>query len=411
MPLLTNIGCLAACRMEGGQSEIHALPAAALVWEGDRIVWLGREAQLPAALATMERWDGEGRLVVPGLIDCHTHLAFGGWRADEHEARLRGQSYLEIARAGGGIARTVRQTRSQSEAELVERASLFLQRCARLGVTTMECKSGYGLCLDQELKLLRVYQSLDRAQPLQLVPTFLGAHVVAPEFAQDRAGYVSLLCQELIPEVARRGLARFCDVFLEEGAFDLEEARSILQTGQEHGLPAKLHADQLSDGGGARLASELGAISADHLEHASEQGMTAMAEAGVVAVSLPLATLYLGQTPMPARRWIERGVPVAVATDFNPGSAPSCHLQLAMLLACLMQRMTPAEVLKGVTAYAARALGLEGEVGSLEPGKRADFVIIDAPDVNHWLLHFRENRVLKTVVGGVEYPLFHVSPP
>ena len=203
-----------------------------------------------------------------------------------------------------------------------------------------------------------------------------------------------------IPMIAEAGLARFCDVFVEETAFSIEEAREVLETGNRYGLRAKLHADQLSDGGGARLAAEVGAISADHLEYTSDEGIAAMAEAGVVAVSLPLATLYLNQPPMPARRFIEAGVPVAVATDFNPGSAPSYHLPLALTLACTMQRMTPAEALKGATLYAARALGLDTRTGSLEPGKQADFALLDAPSVNHWLYHFRASAVVTTFVKG-----------
>ena len=237
-------------------------------------------------------------------------------------------------------------------------------------------------------------------QPLGIVATFLGAHVVPPEFKDRRDDYLRLLHEDLIPQIAEAGLARFCDVFVEETAFSIEEARTIFETANRHGLRPKLHADQLSDGGGARLAAEVGAISADHLEQASDEGIAAMAEAGVVAVSLPLATLYLHQQPMPARRFIEAGVPVAVATDFNPGSAPSYHLPLALTLACTMQRMTPAEALKGATLYAAQAIGLDDRLGSLEPGKQADFVLLDTPSVNHWLYHFRANAAVATFVKG-----------
>ena len=285
--------------------------------------------------------------MIPGLVDCHTHLAFAGWRADEFEQRLRGRSYLDIARAGGGIMSTVRQTRAATEADLLRRAAGFLREMLTLGVTTVECKSGYGLEPDAELKLLRVYRQLAKEQPVRLVPTFLGAHVVPPEFRDNRAGYVDLLADRMIPALAKEKLAACCDVFVEESAFSVAEARRILRAGQKSGLSAKLHADQLTSGGGAELAAELGALSADHLEHISDAGIRAMATAGVVAVSLPLASLYLGQPPMPARRLIEAGVAVAVATDFNPGSAPSFHLPLALTLACTLQRMTPAEALEG----------------------------------------------------------------
>jgi imidazolonepropionase len=270
-----------------------------------------------------------------------------------------------------------------------------------LGVTTVECKSGYGLDLESELKLLRVYRRLGAARGVRIVATFLGAHTVPPEYATDRGAYVDLLIQEMLPRVSREGLASFCDVFVEETAFTRAEARRILQSASQFGLAAKLHVDQLTAGGGAELAAEVGAVSADHLECISDAGIRALADSSVVAVSLPVASLYLAQAPLPARRLLAAGVPVAVATDFNPGSAPTNHLPMAMLLACTTQRMTPAEVLKGCTLYAAQALGLDGRIGSLEAGKAADFALIDAPDVNHWLYQFRANACLATVIGGV----------
>jgi imidazolonepropionase len=400
LKLLHNIGQLATCRAEGRQGDIHVIPDAALAWDEGKIVWVGPASELPSRYGRAERADAGGRLVIPGLVDCHTHLAFAGWRAEEFEQRIRGRSYLEIARAGGGIASTVRQTRAATEEQLFTRAAGFLEEMLTLGITTVECKSGYGLNEESELKLLRVYRRLAQEQAVRLVPTFLGAHLVPPEFRDNRSAYVELLTTRLLPAVAREELAACCDVFVEESAFSLDEARRILRAGQDVGLAAKLHADQLTSGGGAELAAELGALSADHLECVSEQGIAAMAEAGVVAVSLPLASLYLGQSPMPARRMIEAGVAVAVATDFNPGSAPSYHLPLALTLACTLQRLTPMEALKGATIYAARAVGLERSIGSLEVGKAADFALIDAPDVNHWLYHLRPNACVMTFVGG-----------
>lgn len=400
MKLLENIAQLATCRAEGAQGDIHPIGDAALVWDEDTIRWVGPRRDLPSEFVAAERLDAGGGLVIPGLVDCHTHLAFGGWRAEEFEQRIQGRSYLEIAAAGGGIARTMRLTRAASEAELTERAAGFLREMARLGVTTVECKTGYGLDREHELRLLRVYRTLAAAQPIRLVPTFLGAHLVPPEYRNDRGGYLDLLIDDLLPVIGRERLAAFCDVFVERSAFTVDEARRLLRAAQAVGLGAKLHADQLSQAGGAELAAELGAVSADHLECASEAGISAMARAGVVAVSLPLASLYLGQVPAPARRWIEAGVAVAVATDFNPGSAPSYHLPFALTLACTLQRMTPAEALKGATVLAARAVGLEPRVGSLEPGKAVDFALIDAPDVNHWLYHLRANACRLTVIGG-----------
>jgi len=401
MPLLTNIASLATCRSEGGQGDIHAIPRAALAWEDGRILWVGPEADLPARLRAGAQLDAGGRLVIPGLVDCHTHLAFAGWRADEFERRLRGESYLEIAAAGGGIAATVEATRAASDAELTARAAGFLEGMLSLGVTTVECKSGYGLDEESELRLLRVYARLAELGPQRLVPTLLAAHVVPPEYRDRRGAYVALVTHRIIPAAAAERLARCCDVFVEESAFTVDEARRILLAGRAAGLSPRLHADQLTAGGGAELAGEVGALSADHLECVSPRGIAALRDAGVVAVSLPLATLYLGQRPMPARALIDAGVPVAVATDFNPGSAPSWDLPLALMLACTLQRMTPAQALKGATIYAARAAGVAAEAGSLEPGKAADFAVIDAPDVNQWLYQFRPNACVETVIGGV----------
>jgi imidazolonepropionase len=400
LKVLHNISQLATCGPGGGQGDIHAIADAALVWHEGTIRWVGPEPQLPEEFRNSERLDAGGRLVIPGLVDCHTHLAFGGWRADEFEQRILGRSYLEIARNGGGIPSTVRHTRAASEQQLRERAAGFLKEMLALGITTVECKSGYGLTLDAELKLLRVYRGLATEQPVRVVSTLLGAHIVPAEFRNDPEGYVTLVADGMIPAVAEEKLASCCDVFVEESAFSASQARRILTAGRRAGLAAKLHADQLSSCGGAELAADVGAVSADHLEHISEAGIAAMAAAGVVAVSLPLASLYLRQPPMPARRLIEAGVAVAVATDFNPGSAPSYHLPLAMTLACTLQSMTPAQALKGATIYAARAVGMEELTGSLEPGKAADFAIIDAPDVTHWLYHYRPNACVRTVIAG-----------
>ncbi|CAN5805542.1 hypothetical protein BH24GEM1_BH24GEM1_20390 [soil metagenome] len=292
---------------------------------------------------------------------------------------MRGrESYEEALLRGGGILATVKATRAASEVELLRGGTRVLDELAALGVTTVECKSGYGLDLSTELALLRVYRRLAKEHQVRVVTTVLGAHVVRPEYAHDRAGYVELVTQELLPAAAREGLVDCCDVFVDRSAFTIAEARQILETARSLKLARKVHADQLSSGGGAELAAEAGALSADHLECVSADGIQALAEAGVVAVSLPLATLYLGRSPMPARRLIEAGVPVAVVTDFNPDSAPSFHLPLAMLLACVLQRMSPAEALKGATLYAARALGIDARCGSLEVGKAADFAVIEA---------------------------------
>lgn len=403
MPALRNIGQLATCRAEGGQAELHVIANAAVAWKGSLIEWVGPDAELPVEWMSEAQINADGRLVVPGLVDCHTHLAFGGWRADEFEDRLKGADYLEIAEKGGGIMRTVAQTRGSSMEILAQRSEEFLANMLALGVTTVEAKSGYGLTVTEEIKQLRVYKSVARRQPLRLVSTFL-AHTVPPEYADKREDYVHMLTEALIPTIASEELATFCDVFVEEGAFTLEEGREILTAGQRAGLTPKIHADQFNELGGTLLAARLRAASADHLECVSAKSIDALAAAGTVAVSLPIAALYLGQQAMPARALIEAGVPVAVATDFNPGSAPSFHLPLAMMLACVRQKMTPAEALKGATIIAARALHLDTIVGSVETGKSADMVIIDAPDVNHWLYHFRPNAAHSTILKGHAYP-------
>jgi imidazolonepropionase len=400
MPVLVNIGELCTCAHQGGQADVHPIADAALVWEGEHIAWLGSERELPARYHTMERRDANRRLVTPGLVDCHTHLVFAGFREAEFVRRIAGESYLEIARAGGGIRATMDATRAASRAELVDKALPVLREMAALGVTTVEVKSGYGLTYEDELKLLEAVAELGARQPLELVPTLLAAHVVPPEYVHDRAGYVRLVIERLIPEVARRKLAAFCDVFVENTAFTCDEARDILEAGLRHGLGAKLHADQLSEGGGAELAAELGAKSADHLEHASDAALARMAACGVVAVCLPLASLFTFEPALAARRVLSHGVRVAVATDFNPGSAPSYHLPMALLLACTLSRLTPHEALKGATLYAAQALGLEQRLGSLEPGKQADFALHDAPSANHWLYQFRGTQALLTVKRG-----------
>ncbi len=400
MPAIRNIATLATCHARGSQDEIHVIQDAAMAWNDGIIDWVGADRDLPERFDDSETRDARGGLVVPGLVDCHTHLAFGGWRADEFERRIRGTSYLDIALEGGGIRRTVDQTRDRSGEDLVARSLVFLEEMGSLGVTTVECKSGYGLTTEDELKLLSAYKTLDEKQPLRIVPTFLGAHTLPREYQEDRRAYVDLVRNEMIPAVGEGNLARFCDVFVEDSAFTIDEARSIFEAAAKHGLRPRLHVDQLGDGGGAAFAAEVGAASADHLEFASDAGIAALAESGVVAVSLPLAALYIQQKPLKARKLIKAGVPVAVASDFNPGSAPSYHLPLAMMLACTLQGMTPSETLKGATIIAAQSLGMDGEIGSLEAGKAADFAVIDAPDVNHWLYHFRPNACRMTAIEG-----------
>lgn len=398
--VLHNIGQLATCPPHSNQGDAGLLSQAALIIEDGTVIWAGPEASLPDAGPDALRRDCKGNLVIPGLVDCHTHLCFGGWRGDEFARRIGGASYQQIAATGGGIRSTVTLTRAATFEELKDKARRILEQALALGITTMECKSGYGLDVENELKQLEVYAALDTEQAIHLVPTFLGAHIVPPEYVDRRGDYLDLLCDTLLPEVATRDLAKFCDVFIEESAYSLLEARRILDVAAELGLGLKVHADQLSSGSGAELAAELGAASAEHLEFISDAGITAMAKSGTVAVSLPIASLYLGHGYLPARRLIDTGVAVAVATDFNPGSSPSFHLPLAMMLACTQQKMTPEETLCAATVIAARAVGLEGQAGSLVAGSPADLAIIDAPSLNHWMYHFQANACRAVMKAG-----------
>lgn len=400
MPILKNISYLATCKDEGEQGDIHPIINAAVAWKDGTIQWVGAESEMPDKYADQESYNAEGKMVIPGLVDCHTHLAFGGWRPDEFAMRVGGESYLDIAKSGGGILSTVKATRTASEEELYQKAAGFLDQMVKLGITTVECKSGYGLSVEDELKTLRVYRQLAEEQPLEIVSTFLGAHTIPPEYKNDRRGYIDLLVKELIPTVAGEELAEFCDVFAEDSAFSIEESREILVAGQAAGLSPKLHADQLTSCGGAELAAEVEAASADHLEKISDTGIAAMAEAGVVGVTLPLASLYTQEEALNCRKLVEGGVEVAVATDFNPGSAPSYDLPLAMMLTCNQGRLTPTEVLKGATIYAAKAIHRNRETGSIEKGKRADLAVIDAPNPDFWMYHFRPNACEQVFVGG-----------
>jgi imidazolonepropionase len=333
--------------------------------------------------------DAGGRWITPGLIDCHTHLIFGGDRADEFEKRLSGVSYEEIARAGGGIRATVRATRAASEDALVAAALPRLDALLAEGVTTIEIKSGYGLATADELKQLGAARRLAEARRVDVRTTFLGAHAVPPEFAGRQGDYVALVCEEMIPRAASAKLADAVDAFCETIAFTADETARVFETARHHGLPVKLHADQLSDGGGAALAARYGALSADHLEYASEAGVAAMAGAGTVAVLLPGAFYFLREKRLPPVEALRKHkVPMALASDSNPGSSPALSLLLMLNMACTLFRLTPEEALAGVTREAARALGLGSERGQLAPGFRADFVLwdIERPaDLAYWI--------------------------
>ncbi len=385
-------------------SGLGVIPDGAVAIKGGKILWIGATDQLPGEFALGKEGkevDAREKVVLPGLIDSHTHLVFAGSRENEFEMRIQGLSYLEIAERGGGILSTVEATRRASFEELFLLGKRRLNRWLSMGVTTLEAKSGYGLSYEDELKILKVIRALQKEHPIEIIPTFLGAHTIPGEYRKRREEYLNLLINELIPEVARQGLAEFCDVFCEEKAFSLEESRKILETGKRYGLKPKIHADQLTPGGGAELAAEMGAYSADHLEYISPKGILLLAEKGVVAGLLPGCSFFLRMERLPpAREMIEKGVPIALATDFNPGSSMTESLPLIMTMGCLLYRMTPSEAIRAVTLNAAKSIDKEGRIGTLDPGKQADIVILDIPNYKYLPYHFGVNHTQYVIKKG-----------
>lgn len=344
--------------------------------------------------------DAQGKFVTPGLVDGHTHLVFGGYRHNEIPLKLKGASYLDILKAGGGILDTVKKTRQASEEELCQKTGAFLDQMMSLGVTTCEAKSGYGLDLENELKMLRVVRRLDKEGPMDLVSTYMGAHAIPESYKGKSKEFIELLIKEHMPVVKQEGLADFCDIFCEEGVFDVEESRAYLEAARDLGFGLKIHADEIEEMGGSELAGEIQADSAEHLIAIGEKGLASMAKGGTTAMLLPATSFYLGKTFAPARRMIELGIPVATATDFNPGSCPSLNLQFVINLAYLRYRMTPEEILTAVTINPAAACGRADKVGSLEVGKQADIVIWDAPNMEMLCYRFGSNLVSTVIKKG-----------
>ena len=367
------------------QGAAGILRDGAVACGGGRILDVGPSDALRRRFAAREEIDAAGRAVLPGLVDAHTHLVFAGTREEEWERRCLGATYAEIAASGGGIASSVRAFRAAPDAAILASARALRRAALLHGTTTVEVKSGYGLSLEQEIRALEIARALDDRG--DVVPTFLGAHAVPPEYAGRTAEYARLVAEEMIPEVARRGLARFCDVFCEAAYFDAAQSRTILAAARRHGMGLRLHADELSACGGAELAAEMACASADHLLEATDAGIRALAAAGVVAVLLPGTSFFLGMAKFaPARRMIEAGVPLALATDCNPGSSMTENLQQAIALGCVGLRLTAAEALVAATRNAAWSLGMGHEVGTLAPGMRADLVVLDVE--SHRLLPY-----------------------
>ena len=395
--LIRNTSEVVTCTGEGtAEAMLAPIKRGCVGIREGRIAWLGTE---PTEGATLEL-DARGGFVGPGFVDCHTHVVFAGDRSDEFELRCQGRTYLEIAAAGGGIAKTVTATRAANEDQLFKLALPRLERLLKHGVTTAEVKSGYGLDVESELRMLRVVRRLGEQQPISLVGTLLALHAIPPEFKTDRAGWVRLVIDELIPRVASEGLARFNDVFVEQTAFTHEEARAVLEAGLRHGLKPRLHVDQMTANGGAQLAASLGAVTADHLEQTSAEGIAALARSGTVAVFAPTSTLFARARPFaPGRALRDAGVRVALCTNCNPGSSHSENVFLAIGLACVENGLTPAEAYLGFTRFGADAIA-DSSLGRLQVGAAADVTIFSADSYRALPYHFAMNSVAHVVKDG-----------
>ena len=400
--LLKNIGLLAtpigtAAQKGAQQKDIKLSKDIVIGVKNGLISYVGKDS---AELEATEQLDCGGMLVTPGLVDTHTHLVFGGWRQHEFGLKLSGVSYLDILRQGGGILSTVDSTRAEPEDKLIQKGRLLLQEMLTHGTTTVECKSGYGLDLENERKQLKVAAILNKTEPVDIVSTFMGAHAIPREYTNDRTAYISKLCAEILPAIADEGLAEYCDIFCETAVFTIEESKEILNTARQLGFKLKAHVDEIDPIGGAEMAAQLNCRSAEHLIAASDKGITALAEHEVVAVLLPATSFYLGKNYARARKMIDEGVAVAVATDFNPGSSPNLNMQIPMNLACLYMRLSPAEVLTAVTLNAAAAIDRANAIGSVEAGKKADLVIWNTADLEMLFYRYGSNQVNTVIKNG-----------
>lgn len=391
--LETPIGRAAARGKKQGETVVYR--SAAVLCDGGTIAEITADGKLPDAKPDRV-FDAGGRLVTPGLVDCHTHMAFGGWRAHELSKKLGGAGYLDILREGGGILDTVRETRRLSERELADRTAGFLRESFSYGATTVEIKSGYGLDLENELKQLRAIKAAEKNAPTGVVATYMGAHAIPPEF--DEQSYADFICDTVLP--AARPFAEFCDVFCESGVFGVRTSERILLAAKKLGFALKIHADEINALGGSPLAAKLAAASAEHLIAIDGDGISALANSDTVAVLLPLTSFYLGKPFAPARRMVESGIPVAVATDFNPGSCPCLNIQLAISAACTGLRLSPPEALNAVTLNAAAALNRADSIGSVEVGKQADFAVWNADKFEMLCYRLGSNLLHKAIKNG-----------
>lgn len=393
-------------RTAAAMSDLGIVKNGYIAISNDRVFSIGDSRKLSRAVTISGRtkvYDAGNRLITPGLVDCHSHPVFAGNRTDEFEMRLRGMSYLEIAEAGGGIKSTVKAVRKASEKALFNNGYKTLDEMLRCGTTTVEGKSGYGLNIKDELKMLKVLKKLNEKHAVSVVSTFLGAHDIPEEYKGKPDNYIGLICDEMIPSVMKGKLAEFCDVFCEQGVFTPKQARAILQTAQAFGMKLKIHADQFSSIGGAEMAAEFRAISADHLDMINDEGMLLLKKAGVIPVLIPGCVYWLKMDKKaPARKMIDNDLPVAIATDLNPGSSPIHSMAMVMSLACTEFKMSPAESLCAATVNAAYAIDRGDKIGSLSPGKKADFVIWDAEDYREIAYWFGKNQVHSVFKNGHE---------
>lgn len=388
-------------RVGGEMSDLGVISHGGMLIRDGKIDILGPSDEIEENARDSEIVDVRGRIVLPGFIDAHTHLVFAGNRLDDFERRARGETYEQVARAGGGIWSTVAKTRAANDADLFTQAQKHAAWFLKCGTTTAEAKSGYGLTVEDELKILRVTRRLNQETPLEVVPTFLGAHAIPREDRESPERYVDLVINEMLPRVAKENLAEFCDVFCERGYFDLEQSREILIAARKLGLKLRIHADQLTNSGGAKLAAELKVTTADHLEKTEGHGIAAMKSAGVQPVLLPGSVYALGSTGYPrAREMIDGGLAVVIATDFNPGSSPTVSMPMILSLACTQMKMSPAEAIAASTINAAYSLGRGGKIGSLEIGKLANFAIFDCEDYRELAYWFGFTQTHSVYVRG-----------
>ncbi len=381
--------------------EIGVINDAGVLCENGKISWVGAMHDWQRTLPdNYNKLDASGKVVLPGFVDSHTHMMFAGNRAHEFALRSQGATYQQIAEAGGGILNTITHVRAATKRELKKQTLRYMNEMMKHGTTTVEIKTGYGLDMDSEMKMLEAINELKEEEMMTVVPTFIGAHAYPPEYKQDKRAYVDIILEKMIPYAGKKQLATFCDVFCEKGYFELEETEQILNEGKKWGMLPKIHAEELNPLGGAELAAKVGAVSADHLEHVSDQGIAALRDAGVVATLLPGVSFFLHHGYAPARKLIDSGVAVAIASDFNPGSCMSYSMPMMMTIACTQMKMTPEEALVASTLNGAAALNMSSTVGSIELGKCADLIIADVPDYKFLAYHFGTNHIVTTIKNG-----------